>query len=411
MAFRQTLRANVKARQGGRGYGKGGGLRTGPPPDRRRDSFDDRWRDDRRRESWDDGPRRVWDESRSPPRRRSRSPMRGRSRSPRRDWDDRVPPPRDNGRRRDFERDERDDRDDRGPPRDSGRGGDGRGYGGDGRGYGGRGGGRFNDELLPRKHPWHPLPHAKTDWHYHLSQPEANEPETVTLAGVRMTCPPPEVSFWDALVRCQSEKAAEYIKGGIDVDELGGPYGSTPLGWAAFMGDESLVALLLERSANPSLPARKGSYPLHMAVWSGDNIKVVEALLAAGAKADARNRKEETALDVARFFEKLERDSDVEKTYGMDEWRERYSRPPLGRPKAIAVLEVATRAAEEATMAGAKEGAAKEKTDAGMDADDSAADEGGPVKEEGGVMEEAVDDEDAQLMAEMEAGDEADEAD
>jgi len=135
------------------------------------------------------------------------------------------------------------------------------------------------------------------------------------------------------------------------VNEQGGPYGSTPLGWAAFAGDTELMASLLAHGADPNIAARKGSYPLHMATWNGDHGAAVEALLRAGARTDVRNRNGQTPLEQARWFDKLEREAPVEQVYELEAWRSRYSKPAAGRAATIKALEGA-----EGAVATAKDG-------------------------------------------------------
>eukprot|EP00966_Prymnesium_polylepis_P331151 7386713-Prymnesium_polylepis.1 len=224
---------------------------------------------------------------------------------------------------------------------------DDRGGRGGGKGGGREGGGRFDEPDLPpqqQRHPWHPHKEAKHDWHYHITPPAEGEGGEITqIAGCSVRVSTPKADWWLALETCQAERVRELLaEGGVEVDKTGGPYESTPLGWAAFAGDAALVATLLESKADPNIAAKKGSSPLHMAVWNGDHAELVELLLKAGAKPEARNGKGQTALDVAKQFDALERNSRVGEAYDIEAWRELRGKAPPGRPRTLALLEEAT---------------------------------------------------------------------
>jgi hypothetical protein len=74
-----------------------------------------------------------------------------------------------------------------------------------------------------------------------------------------------------------------------------GQAGPTPLGAAAFDGNDALVRLLLARGAKVNQPDGSGVTPLMLAVSSG-NADAVDQLLARGASVNARDRKGTTAL-------------------------------------------------------------------------------------------------------------------
>ena len=157
---------------------------------------------------------------------------------------------------------------------------------------------------------------------------------------------PREVGLWQALEERDDDRVFACIDDGAEINGKGGPYGSTPLGWAAMAGRAELVERLLKHGADPSVAAEKGSYPLHMACWNGDHGEVVEHLLAAGARAGERDGRGRTALQVARNADGLERGSAAEAVYELDAWRRRWGKPAAGRARVIALLEAADAAAE-----------------------------------------------------------------
>ena len=93
-------------------------------------------------------------------------------------------------------------------------------------------------------------------------------------------------SLFQALEKRMLEDAAELIKQGADVNQLGGeedgsPLLVTPLLFATFTGNESMVALLLASKADVN-PAHKFGTPLEVA--QGDDMKeIVDLLKAHGA--------------------------------------------------------------------------------------------------------------------------------
>ena len=184
----------------------------------------------------------------------------------------------------------------------------------------------------------------------------APKPGSLVLAGVRFEADPPvELSFWQSLQEQGDAAILPLIEGAADakLNELGGPYGSTPLGWVCFCGRVELVRALLERKASVSLAAEKGSTPLHMAVWNGDHEQIVQMLLDAGADPSAKNKRGETALVVARKLDAIERGSPIEKSLQFEAWRLKYRKNGgKGRDAVIHILEAlqpAPSKAEEAT--------------------------------------------------------------
>ena len=84
---------------------------------------------------------------------------------------------------------------------------------------------------------------------------------------------------------------------GADVNNLGW----TALHYAAMKGYPDVVNLLLSKGALPNAPAPDGSSPLMMGI-KGNNFKVVQALINAGAEPTARNLAGEDAIDFANNF-------------------------------------------------------------------------------------------------------------
>ena len=110
--------------------------------------------------------------------------------------------------------------------------------------------------------------------------------------------------------------------------------------------------MLLERGANVNLKARKGSAPLHMAVWNGDHVGVVRRLLAADAEAGCKNHDGKTPLELACWFDALDAASAAPQLLNMEAWREAWGKPAAGRKGVIALLEAATGAAGGDTAGG-----------------------------------------------------------
>jgi len=180
---------------------------------------------------------------------------------------------------------------------------------------------------------------CQADWQLHLVKPAATG-SSLQLAGCEFAPEDEPLTLWQALEEQEDSTALALIaRGAADVNEHGGPYGSTPLGWAALTGRAQLVESLLGHQADPQLPARRGAFPLHMATWNGDFSEVVDLLLVAGAKPEVKNAQGQSPLDVARELDALERTSLLDATYEMEAWRARWGKPKVGRARIIAALE------------------------------------------------------------------------
>lgn len=379
---------------------RGGGLRGRSPP--RRDSYDVR------PPYHGHSPPPRYDDRRPPYRGRSRS------RSPPRRYDERGPP-----RRESFE-------DDRSRLRDSLE--DNRSWRRD----------SFDgwcdsqrDERRSPPPPKEPPRPDEAEWTTHLtalSEDDAKEP--LRIAGCVLKQPePPEVPYWRAVELGDTAKVEALLDGGADVDQKGGAYGSTALGWAALASDTALLRLLLARGANSDSCAAKGSYPLHMAVWNGDHADAVRLLLEAGASALVKNAAGQTPLQLARWFDSLDANSSADDVFGaphraraistppslararpcshapcttptteLSEWRDHWGRP-AGRSAAIGALDAAEDAARDngegrkLASGGAGESAASTSKPEEMSAEALAMAEAAVKdKEEDDALEAAMDD-------------------
>lgn len=208
------------------------------------------------------------------------------------------------------------------------------------------------------------IPRHEREWLHHLNGPATEEEgELVKLAGCTFKLPKPAQTLWQTLEDGDNTVVQDLVAGisSAEVNELGGPYGSTPLGWAALSGNLTLTQLLLEKKANPNLPAKKGSYPLHMATWNGDHPKIVELLLKAGAWPKVTNNRSKTPLMLAREMAALEDTSYVAKVYHMDEWLESFGQHKRGRAAAIELLLAAEQGdAENAKLGNGEDGSVLE---------------------------------------------------
>ena len=150
-------------------------------------------------------------------------------------------------------------------------------------------------------------PEENAQWTLHLADPPADGAETIKLSGCTLPLPAkPAPSFWRAVEHGDTARVEALISNGEDINQLGGAYGSTALGWAALAADEPMMTLCLSRGADVNLKSRKGSAPLHMAVWNFDNVGAVQQLLGAGADPSVTNHHGQTALELAKWFHSLE---------------------------------------------------------------------------------------------------------
>ncbi|MGD0480416.1 MAG: ankyrin repeat domain-containing protein [Terracidiphilus sp.] len=107
-----------------------------------------------------------------------------------------------------------------------------------------------------------------------------------------------ESALQRAVRRRQSGIARLLLKAGGDSNAEGLWRGMLPLSLAARDGDESMVALLLEHGAKPNGTRATDFGPLHQATLRG-NCRIIEMLIAAGAKVDAISKPHGTSLQVA----------------------------------------------------------------------------------------------------------------
>ena len=171
-----------------------------------------------------------------------------------------------------------------------------------------------------------------------------------------------------------------------DVNERGGPYGSTPLGWAAQAGNTRLARLLIARSADPKIAAEKGSLPLHMAAWNGDFVEMVELLLEAGADPEAHNAHGQTALEVATTLDQLERSSPWQEVFETRQLLRRNG--PRGRARVIVALSKAMGVSPSAAMVEAAQAAVEAKAAALQTAETTTSELGAGADGEAGADDE-----------------------
>jgi len=265
----------------------------------------------------------------------------------------------------------------------------------------------FRDEPVEKSTP--------SDWSRHLlaSHPAEAQGERLVLAGAKVVVPPPPAAtLWRALEDLDEGRAEKLLQKASEeeVNRRGGPYASTPLGWVAQAGSTRLARTLLARSADPNIAAEKGSLPLHMAAWNGDNVELAQLLLEAGAKPDAQNAQGQTALEVATSLDELERSSPWLDVFDTSQWLVHIGNRPTGRPRLIVALSEVMGVTPSATVVEAAAAAAQALSQASLpagagagkaDGDDSMAVDGAPeANPEAGA--EAAEDEASQEEAVVE---------
>jgi ankyrin repeat protein len=119
----------------------------------------------------------------------------------------------------------------------------------------------------------------------------------ILAAGVTTADAQADVRLVTALKNQQSTAARALVKQRVDVNAPDAD-GSTPLQWAAHWNDLEMVKALLAAGAKPTAANRYGVTPLHEAATIG-SAPVLSALLRAGAKPDAAYGEGETALMLA----------------------------------------------------------------------------------------------------------------
>ena len=182
----------------------------------------------------------------------------------------------------------------------------------------------------------------------------------MVLGGARVVVPAaPAPTLWRALLNLDEGRVQRVLEAGADVDERGGPYGSTPLGWVAQVGSIRLARMLISRGADPKSAAEKGSSPLHMATWNGDFVEIVKILLDAAADPEAHNASGQTALEVANTLDRLERTSPWQGLLETRLWCSHVQNRPLGRARVIVVLSKAMGGRPSAAAVAAAEAAAR----------------------------------------------------
>jgi hypothetical protein len=95
-------------------------------------------------------------------------------------------------------------------------------------------------------------------WKMHLSVGMSEEEPTIKVGGCRVPLPAkPSSSFWRAVEQGDTARVEEMLGTDGDIDQLGGAYGSTVLGWAALAADEPLLKVRsASRCSRPALHAR-----------------------------------------------------------------------------------------------------------------------------------------------------------
>ena len=108
--------------------------------------------------------------------------------------------------------------------------------------------------------------------------------------------------FLDAAHFNDVHEVVDMLRVGVLIDIQDG-HGYTALYWAVFCNHTEVVRVLLRKKADVNVQNRYHWTPLHAAAQE-DNTDIMKDLLKHGAKPSIQNSKGQTALDVARMFNK-----------------------------------------------------------------------------------------------------------
>ena len=92
-----------------------------------------------------------------------------------------------------------------------------------------------------------------------------------------------------------ADMVANLLKKAPDLVRANGPFGDSPLHFAAKGGQAEVAGLLIDKGAAVNTPGEDGWYPLHAAAW-GNHEKVVRLLIERGADVNAKDRSGKTPL-------------------------------------------------------------------------------------------------------------------
>ena len=108
--------------------------------------------------------------------------------------------------------------------------------------------------------------------------------------------------FLDAAHFNDVHEVVDMLRVGVPVD-IQDEHGYTALYWAVFCNHTEVVRVLLRKRVDVNVQNRYHWTPLHAAAQE-DNTDIMKDLLKHGAKPSIQNSKGQTALDVARMFNK-----------------------------------------------------------------------------------------------------------